>query len=43
MKIHVHHAIVSNHLILEANQYRHAIIPQNIYYKKKIYQICLFL
>jgi len=36
-----HHATVSIHLILETS-IKHVIIPQTIYYKKKIYQIWLF-
>jgi len=39
-----HHAIISNHLIIEyeTKQFRHVIILRNIHYKKKIYQIWLF-
>jgi len=39
--VKIHHAVVSNYLILET-KHKHVIIPQNIHYKKKIYKICLF-
>jgi len=42
MKIRMHHhALISNHLIFETS-IKHVIMPQNIYYKNKIYQIWLF-